>query len=430
MLLYLYKYFNIHSDIKMNLFTLLTKFLVITMPFYVLIKVFFEFELGITYFGLGIKEWVVMILGFSLIYEYIKAKDIPKIDTLDATILAYIFYWLGITLYQWLWLDHIFYGGRYDFLFLIVFLIYRHGGKYITADIKQIFQLGVWSMTMSIFISFLIKFRLGEETLLYVGFTDYVSNWTYNGWVPNYHGLENSGIKRFSGILESPNSMGFFLILFASLFTHLQKKKSEFYVGFFLLFILWLVFLTYSRSALLGIITGSGLLILLNLKTLYKYHKKALLYLIIGWLIVTWITGYIFQEKVKHVVLRSSSTTGHFERMWIGVDRFLEAPFGHGLATAGPAFRSVIDTEVITKEIEEYYIPESWFIQQMIEWWMIYFLLFVFMCITILMRLYSISPSFFTGFMAIIIMNVFLHSFEATYLSVLLFLYIWLLLKK
>jgi hypothetical protein len=62
-------------------------------------------------------------------------------------------------------------------------------------------------MAISLLISFMIKFRLGEDALLYVGFTDYVSNWTYNGGVPNYHGLENSGIKRFSGILDSPSGM-------------------------------------------------------------------------------------------------------------------------------------------------------------------------------------------------------------------------------
>jgi hypothetical protein len=66
--------------------------------------------------------------------------------------------------------------------------------------------------------------------LLLFGYTDYVSQWTYNGSIPIYHGLENSGIKRFSGIFDSPNTMAFFLIMFSSFYLFFQKNKQEFYV--------------------------------------------------------------------------------------------------------------------------------------------------------------------------------------------------------
>jgi hypothetical protein len=49
-----------------------------------------------------------------------------------------------------------------------------------------------------------------------------------------------------------------------------------------------------------------------------------------------------------------------------GIERFMEFPLGAGLATSGPAYRSVTETET-TLETDRYYIPESWFVQILIE---------------------------------------------------------------
>jgi len=48
--------------LKHNLFTILTVFLIITLPFYVLLKVFFEIKLWIPKFWLLIKEFVIVVL--------------------------------------------------------------------------------------------------------------------------------------------------------------------------------------------------------------------------------------------------------------------------------------------------------------------------------------------------------------------------------
>jgi len=99
-----------------------------------------------------------------------------------------------------------------------------------------------------------------------------------------------------------------------------------------------------------------------------------------------------FGPKFTEIIARKGSTSAHFERMYIGYLRFLEQPLGHGLAQAGPASRAIAD--VNEKEIpisslapemaylsdifvarnpdfifstEHYYIPESWYIQQLIE---------------------------------------------------------------
>ncbi|MCP4523303.1 MAG: hypothetical protein GY828_03720, partial [Candidatus Gracilibacteria bacterium] len=117
--------------LQYNLFTYTTLLFVLLMPFYVLIKVFFEHKLGIGFFGVLIKECMIFVLGILVVYEYIKQKKIPQIEILDILIFLYFIYGIGITLIQGLSLEHIFYGGRYDYMFLGVFLLYKHGAKFL-----------------------------------------------------------------------------------------------------------------------------------------------------------------------------------------------------------------------------------------------------------------------------------------------------------
>jgi hypothetical protein len=210
---------------------------------------------------------------------------------------------------------------------------------------------------------------------------------------------------------------------------HFVKNKLQYHIVLALSFLLWLLIITYSRSALLWVFSAVWLLILLNIKTIYtKYKKQFLFFIIISSILLTWI-WILFNDKLENIILRNSSTTWHFDRMEIWINRFLTKPMWSWLAEAWPAFRNIYPNKQ-TKQAEQYYIPESWFIQQLIEWGYIYFSLFILILIITLLKLYNKSKSIFAWLLAIIIMNIFLHIFEATYLSILLFLFIWILISK
>jgi len=417
------------SLFKQNIFTILTKCLVIILPFYVLIKVFFEHKLGIPKFGFFIKEFIIVLLFLSMIYEFYKVKKLPKFELLDYLIFAYFWYWIFITLFNWLWLNSLLYWARYDYMFFVVFLIFRHSKQFLEINTNKLLTIFIYSASISLLFSILIKFRIWEDALLLFWFTDYISNWTFNWNIPTYHWLENSWIKRFQWILDWPSAMWFFLILYSYVFVFLQKKKSEFYVFLFGILLFILLILTYSRSALLWVWTSFWILFLFNIKTIYKHYKSHLIYLIIFWIIFTWIFWIIYKEKIKNIVFRTSSTKGHFDRMEIWIDRFLEKPLWSWLAESGPAYRSIYPDKQ-TKEDEQYYIPESWFVQQLTEWWIIYFTLFLSVFWIILTKLYTRTKTIFALLLAILVMNIFLHIFEATYLSILLFIFIWLFISK
>ncbi len=413
----------------MNLFTILTKALVIILPFYVFIAVYLWHLTQVDKIWLLFKEWLLILVFLSLVYEFFKARKLPKFDILDYLIFFYIIYWVWITIYNWLWLNSIIYGWRYDFMFFIVLLIFKHWAQFLKTKTKDIILLFLYSWAAALVFSFLIKFRLKEEFLLEFWYINYISDWTFQWWIPIYHWLENSWIRRFQWIFDWPSAMAFFIILLSWTFLYIQKRKWQYYVVVTMLFFLWLLVLTYSRSAMLWVWVAIWILILLNFRFLYNKLKKYLIHIIIWFTLIIWVFSFIFQDQLKNIVLRTSSTTGHFDRMAIWIDRFKEKPLWAWLAESWPAYRSIYP-EKLTKQDEQYYIPESWFIQVLTEWWIIFFITFIAILLTTLVKIYWVSKIYFWVLIAIIVMNIFLHTFETTYLSILTFLLIWLLIAK
>ena len=82
------------------------------------------------------------------------------------------------------------------------------------------------------------------------------------------------------------------------------------------------------------------------------------------------------------------------------------------------------------KASEDYYIPESWYIQQLVEGGIIGFVLFCAIMGIIAWMLFPLSPTFLASFVAVLTMNLFLHSFESVYISLILFLMLGVFLGK
>lgn len=424
-----------------NFFTLLTKLLIIIMPFYVIIKVYFDKVLSFWFFGFFIKEFIIILLFLSIIYEYFFNGENKKIkiqfSILDYLIFAFIIYWVLITIINWLWFANIFYGWRYDFLWFIVLLIFKHG-KYFLKDsnaswtgvIKNLVKLFLLWGWVSLFLWIMVKFILGEEILSLFWFTIQVSEFWFWWWIPIYQWVEASWIRRFQWILDSPLAMWYFLIFFSWLFLHINRKNIDFSVLLWLVILFSLIFLTYSRAAMLWIIIPLIILFILNFKYILKNFKKIFIYLTILSLIFIWTISYIFQDKLQNVFLREGSTNGHATRMITWINRFLEKPFWAWLAESWPAYKNIINIET-SLETDRYYIPESWFIQILTEWWFIYFTLFIAILLNIIINLYKNNNYYlFLMFIWILVMNIFLHVFEYTYITILLFMFLGLFYRE
>lgn len=289
----------------------------------------------------------------------------------------------------------------------------------------------LYSASAAILIGLFIRFVLHEEILLHFGFSPNLSNWKFGGSVPIYHGIDGANVRRFQGIFDGPNPAAFFMIAYLGLLFHYFKTKKEelFAVSVWAMAVFGLILYTYSRSALVGIALGLGILIAISLKSIWKKHRQAFFVTIPIVLLFAGAFYVKFETSMDRIILREGSSKGHFDRMVTGIERFKENPvFGEGLASSGPAYRFVVPQnsdehlyEGETKEKEDYYIPESWYVQQLVEGGLPALFSFVGILGLIALALLRVSPPFFAAFVACSAMNLFLHSFESAYASLSLF---------
>ncbi|MDD4531006.1 MAG: O-antigen ligase family protein, partial [Candidatus Gracilibacteria bacterium] len=221
-----------------------------------------------------------------------------------------------------------------------------------------------------------------------------------------------------------------FLLVYIGVLLHYfrNNKDYQFVAGCIVIGLFGLIFMTYSRSSLLGFAFGSLVVAALNAKTIFKKYKVQAIIVLIPFLFVGGFFYFKYNGSMDSLITRTGSSKGHFERMATGVKRFAEKPWGNGLATSGPASRSIYDTSM--KEKEDYYIPESWFIQQLVEGGIVGFLLFGFIILFIFIELYKKSQFVLGSFIAVLSMNMLLHTFEAMYVSLALFIIIGMIIGE
>ena len=91
-----------------NFFSIITKAILIIFPFYVFLSLSLQTLTWIKFIWFFLKEFLLILAFFALIWEFIKNKKLPKIDLLDYLIIAFFLYGIIITFVNWLWLKSIF----------------------------------------------------------------------------------------------------------------------------------------------------------------------------------------------------------------------------------------------------------------------------------------------------------------------------------
>lgn len=125
-----------------------------------------------------------------LIGAFIQKKERPKIDFLDGSILAYMVIFLTISLFNGVSMREIAYGARYDFEFLVAFLLAKHSMSVLPGQLKEYLRLSFLSATVAVVLSVLVRFVFKETSLVYLGYSASLSNWSFGGAPPIYHGIE------------------------------------------------------------------------------------------------------------------------------------------------------------------------------------------------------------------------------------------------
>lgn len=418
--------FNIHP------FDGIVRILLVLLPFSTVITVFSGQKLDLPIIGYY-KEWLLFILLIILAIEKLRWKLVLRFTPIDLCMILYIAYMIGISLFT-TGSRGIAFGGKYDFLFLIAFWITYHGSVFLEKPISWYIKTLLFSIGTMLFLSGLLKWPLSEDLLLYLWYCGNPSAWhDCSGVPPIFHGIEWANARRFQWILDNPNTMWAYLIFFSGLLAYYTRAKKEWYfvLGVIFLGLLIMILYTYSRSAFLGILWAYGILILFNLRSIFKKYLKESLIIISTVCLIG--VGILVQYSgtLGAIIGREGSTKWHLERMIIGVERFVSAPLGQGLGSAGPGYRKVINSDIKNGEISDtFYIPESWYIQQFIEWGIvggISFLILMWLFFIQLVRTHATLGAMLFG---ILVMNFFLHTFESSVLVLPLFLIIGIILSK
>lgn len=400
--------------------------LILILPFMTIISVFTSEKLWLHGFSF-LKELLVLSMGIGLLSAVYKKRISLHWNRYDFLIGLYIITLIGITVFTTGFMGMI-YGGRYDFSFLIAFLLMVHGYPLLKHPLSYYLRLFLISSGIALFAGMSLKWPFSEDFLLYLGFSGNPSNWQFGWAVPIFHGVDGANVRRLQGIFDGPNTMGAYILIYMGILAYYFRNKKNWYfvIGCVLCVGVLGLYYTYSRSALLGLVGGVGITVLSLLPILWKKYKLQMSVFFSVILIGIMTVLFLFSDSIRAIFDRQWSTKWHAERMLVGYHRFIDHPFWQWLGSAGPAYRYVANLETIKREeiekLDTYYIPESWYIQQMVEWGIFGTIFFLLIMICIFWSLLSISPVIGGMFTSILIMNFFLHTFESSLVSLSLFL--------
>lgn len=183
-----------------SIFDIAIRFLLIFLPFSSFLSVFLTYRFGIPGASF-IKEFALIIAGLALVHSYAASyltnkKYILKLTRIDYLILIYIIVMTIITI-STTGIRGLVFGGRYDFSFLVIFLIAYHGFPLLGRSLSYYLRIFLISAGLMLFISGLLKWPLQEELLLYFGYSGNPSAWDFGGAPPIFHGIDGANVRRF-----------------------------------------------------------------------------------------------------------------------------------------------------------------------------------------------------------------------------------------
>ena len=303
-------------------------------------------------------------------------------------------------------------------------------------DIKLIFNYFLSLIKVVLVVSILFEIvRSIDPRMLYLLWFGEI--WDFVVWEkpPVYYLTWNFWVRRLSWIFSWPNHFAFFLVAFWPIvfFNWLFKKKIHY---FWIFIFIWLLLWTLSRSWLLAFIL-ENICIYIYLAIYWStkiklFLKKWMIFwgITLLWLLIVWYISWFYHQ----ILLRWSSTVWHINALFSAWKLIVDNPIWYWLWTAWPA----------SHYISWWLIPESWWLQIVIELWVLWFLIWSWLILYIIWYFYhnskhktATSDTLSTMQLALAIWLIwlsfqwlFLHSFEDSMISLPLFLLCGILIRS
>jgi len=353
-------------------------------------------------------------------------------------------------------------GFKYDVFFLIAFVIWLY-----LVQVKEHFSLllktlfGVIWWILIIFLPWYLFWDISTVSGIF-GFSKEVSTYAADSCISFSQNV--NGQHRFQGSFSWPIRWSVFLTVFYILYLwyilkFLRNTKNNIFVlkgkpkiwttkytniskallVIPSLLVITSIFFSYSKTSVLWLLVGVMLFLYLTLTIKYK-KKISLQYLSIAWTLAM-IPIIAIAILKKDVFLHLWAVINRLDNLKMSVEMFLYNPIGYWLWIAGPAswvWKSIesaggTDIAIASTAVTLRFLPENWYVQILLEQWIIWLWLFIWVVTVIWLKLYAIvkkqrnflSIWFFTAYMTLLFMANFTHAFEESATSYIFFLLIW-----
>jgi len=338
---------------------------------------------------------------------------------------------------------------RYDvvFLFALVVGLYIWNGK----ENLRFYIRTLCIATLGITWIFLPWYLFGDISTLASSFwySAEVSKYTANTCISFAQWVE--GQYRFQGTFGWPIRFSVFLTIVYCLFSgyilsakKIPEKKKYILIGLFWILIIPAIFFSYSKTSILGVVFAMWVFIYLVRKFIYgkKITTNFLQYLSIA-LLLPIIGISIFKAEL---FLHLWAIINRLDNLSKSIEMFFYNPIGYGLGIAGPAsqignsIESAGNWQIATSTttVVHKFLPENWYVQILLEQWIVGFSLFISVLLIIGFKLWEkvkkekdyMGIGILTAFLALCFMANFTHAFEEAATSYSLFLIIGIYLSQ
>lgn len=377
----------------------------------------------------------MILLFITFIDLYVKKKNISNLlkwnylvwMTITFIISSLVFIWfpyLEFKVSNFLWF-------KYDVFFLFCMLIWI----YLTF-IKENFKLLLytiliaWFTSIVIFLPWYISWDISSVSEIF-WYSEKVSTYKANSCISFAQNV--NGQHRFQWTFWWPITFSIFLVVFYLIYIGLILKKEIknnyikiAYIVIPSLFVLPSIFFSYSKTSILGLIFWASIFAYLSAKFIFKKSlKKSQMYYIYWFLLLALIWLVIAK---RDLFLHPEAILNRLENLTRSLEMFIYNPVWYWLWIAWPAsqiwrsIESLWNWQILAQSTSAIavFLPENWYVQILLEQWIIWFSIFVSLFIIIWFKLFQIvknkkdylSIGIFASFVSICFMALFCHAFE------------------
>lgn len=410
------------------------------------LKCKFGLDTNILRFWKEIIIWVLAVLLFVRTYSAHKwsLKSIYKNNTILGLTTAFILcsaFYVYFPFMQFKPASVL--GFRYDAFFFVAMIVWLYVG-FKREDLKYLLRnlFLVSAAIITIFLPWYLFWDISAKASLF-GYSGEVSTYSANGCISFSQNVD--GEHRFQWSFGWPIRFSVFLTIVWSLFAGwiLVTERFSLYQKYSIGGIFWLgivlsIFFSYSKTSLLGLLFAGATFYLLT--HIYIYRKKITrkFYIRLAWAVsLPIVLVALFKWEL---FLHLWAVINRLDNIGTGIQMFFYNPYGYGLGIAGPAsqignsIESAGSWEIAanTTQVVHKFLPENWYLQILLEQWIIGFVIFISLIIYISVLLLThlkkhrdfMSVWITTAYFSLLFMALFTHAFEEAATSYILFLII------